>query len=111
MNRQLHNGHGHEGPPSSELAKRAMARHHNISTAESGLASLTEDTGNVLDPRELLAKRGLFPQCLRGSSIAAPRLKSRREAAVLQAAGAVVLRLAVSLGLRNRQEHRPHENR
>jgi len=39
-----------------------MARHHNISTAESGLASLTEDAGNVLDSRELLAKRGLFPR-------------------------------------------------
>ena len=73
MNRQLHNGHGHEGSPSSELAKRAMARHHNISTAESGLASLTEDAGNVLDPRELLAKRGLFPRARECGGVRLPR--------------------------------------
>ena len=73
MNRRLHNGHGHEGPPTGELAKRAMARHHSISTADSGLADLTEDAGGVLDPRELLAKRGLFPRARECGGVRFPR--------------------------------------
>ena len=69
MNRQLHNGYGYEGPPSGELAKCATARHHNMSTAESDLASLTEDAENVIE----LAKRGLFPRARECGGVRFPR--------------------------------------
>jgi hypothetical protein len=75
MNRQLHNDYGHEVPPGGELVKRAMARHHNISAAESGCASLTEDARNVLESnsRELLPKRGLFPRARECEGVRFPR--------------------------------------